>query len=79
MEGVNEGMIKLIIRAADHVIVGAHLRSIHATDMIGGIAALIEAGMTAEQAAETVFPHPTVSEIIPEAFHAALGKAIHSA
>ena len=79
VEGVNEGMIKLIIRAADHVIVGAHLRSIHATDMIGGIAALIEAGMTAEQAAETVFPHPTVSEIIPEAFHAALGKAIHSA
>lgn len=79
VEGMAEGMIKVIVAPESHVIVGAHIRGVHATDMIGGVAALIAARVTAEQAANAVFPHPTVSEIIPEALHAALGKAIHSA
>jgi dihydrolipoamide dehydrogenase len=33
---------------------------------------------TAEEMTTTVHPHPTVAEIVPEAFHAALGKAIHA-
>jgi dihydrolipoamide dehydrogenase len=32
---------------------------------------------TAEEIIHSVHPHPTVSEIVPEAFMAAYGKAIH--
>jgi len=32
---------------------------------------------TADEIIDTIHPHPTVSESIPEAFMAAYGKAIH--
>ena len=36
----------------------------HASEMIGGLTAAIVSGMTEEQLGATVFPHPTVSEIL---------------
>jgi len=78
VEGENEGFIKVIVKASDHQLLGAHLWCSRATDMIGGFAALIKAEAVADDLIAAVFPHPTVSEIIPEAFHSAFGKPIHS-
>lgn len=77
VEGSTEGLIKVIVAEPYNEIVGVHIYGIHSTDMIGGISIAMQAEAAAEDIAAAIFPHPTVSEIIPEAFHAALGKAIH--
>ena len=77
VEGETEGMVKVIVDAAIDEILGVHIYGIHATDMIGGISSAMTAEATAEEIINAVYPHPTVSESIPEAFMAAYGKAIH--
>lgn len=77
VEGEETGLVKVITEAKYGEILGVHIYGIHATDMIAEIVLAMELEATAEDIAETIHPHPTVSEIIPEAFHAALGRAIH--
>ena len=51
---------------------------IHATDMIAEASAAMKLESTAEELAMAIHPHPTVSEIMHEAMHAAsCGNAIH--
>ena len=78
VEGKSKGIIKVIIDSEFGEILGAHLYGIHATDMIAEVVLAMNLECTAEEIALTVHAHPTVSEVIPEVFHAALGKAIHS-
>lgn len=78
VEGESQGLIKVIVEAEFGEILGAHLYGIHATDMIAEVVLAMNLESTAEEIALAVHPHPTVSEVIPEAFHAVLGKAIHS-
>ncbi len=47
------------------------------TEMIAGLVAARQNGLTAKQVAGSVHPHPTMSEGIMEAIEAAYGKAIH--
>ncbi len=77
VEGDTDGVVKVIVDAELGEILGVHLYGKHVTDMIAGmsVAATLEA--TAEEIIESIHPHPTVSEAIPEAFMAAFGKAIH--
>ncbi|MEG1477810.1 MAG: dihydrolipoyl dehydrogenase, partial [Oscillospiraceae bacterium] len=58
------GFIKLVDRAEDKKLIGAQLMCPHASEMIGGITAAINAGITREIMESTVFPHPTISETI---------------
>lgn len=77
--GAEGGMVKVITEEKYGEIVGVHLYCIHATDMISEAAAAMTLEATAEEIAMTIHPHPTVSEVIHEAMHAACGgKAIHS-
>lgn len=78
VEGENTGLIRVIIEPEFGEILGAHCMAPHATDMIAEIALAMNAEATAQEIIATIHPHPTLSEIIPEAFHAALGRAIHS-
>ena len=78
VEGSAEGLIKVIIDAKYNEILGVHIYGIHATDMISESVLAMSLEATAEEVTLAVHPHPTIAEIIPEAFHAALGKAIHS-
>lgn len=75
--GEEEGLIKVILEPKYNEIVGVHLYCIHATDMIAEAVLAMKLESTGEEVAKTVHPHPTVSEIYHEAFHAALGRAIH--
>lgn len=77
IEDETAGFIKVIVSSDVHEILGAHIMGPHATDMIAEVALAMGMEATADTITNTVHPHPTVSEIIPEAFHAALHKAIH--
>ncbi|MDR1954237.1 MAG: FAD-dependent oxidoreductase, partial [Clostridiales Family XIII bacterium] len=77
VEGDERGLIKVVTEAKYGEILGVHLYCIHATDMIAEAVTAMNAEATAEDVASSIHPHPTVSEAVQEAFHAALGRAIH--
>ena len=64
-EGVN-GICKVVI-GNDGKILGAHVLGNPASEIITLAGMAITMGLTAEQWARTVFPHPTVGEIFKEA------------
>ena len=64
-EGVN-GICKVVL-GSDGKVLGAHVLGNPASEIITLAAMAITLGLTAEQWARTVFPHPTVSEIFKEA------------
>lgn len=65
--GAEAGYIKTVAREADGVLVGAQLICPRATDLVGELALAIAAGLTADKVAGVIHPHPTFSEMIPEA------------
>jgi len=76
--GEERGIVKVITDLKYGEILGAHLYCIHATDMIAEMAAAMKLEATAGEIAHTVHPHPTISETIMEAMHAAAdGSAIN--
>jgi dihydrolipoamide dehydrogenase len=77
VEGEEDGMIKVIIDGNLGEILGVHMFSLHATDMISEAVVAMNLEATAEEIINTIHPHPTVSEAIHEAFHASMDKAIH--
>jgi dihydrolipoamide dehydrogenase len=75
--GDDRGMIKVITEPRYQEIVGVHIFGLHATDLIAEAAVAMNLEATAEEVAMSIHPHPTISEIYHEAFHAAMDKAIH--
>jgi len=72
----NTGFIKLIADASGR-LVGVHMIGPHVTEMIGAAATLVSLSITAKQAAQVIYPHPTLSEAFMEGIHALAGHAIH--
>ena len=72
-----EGFIKTIFDANTGELLGAHMIGVDVTELIQGysIAKNIEA--TEEDIMHTVFPHPTLSEMMHESVLEAFNKAIH--
>ena len=62
-----QGSVKLVADASDGRILGVHVVGSYASEMIWGVAALIEQELRVSDAREIVFPHPTVCEAIREA------------
>ena len=79
VEGETTGLIKIIADRRTGELYGAHIMGPRATDLIGELAAALYLEATAESMTCMVHPHPTLSEIIPEAALSALGKGLHSA
>lgn len=77
IEGDDRGIIKIVSESRYGEIVGVHLFCVHATEMIAELSVAIGLECTADELAKAVHPHPTVSESILEACHAAISKAIH--
>jgi dihydrolipoamide dehydrogenase len=73
----NFGFAKIVAETKEKKILGVHLIGEHVTELIAGPSGMISLGCTAEQLAQTVHPHPTISEAIMEAAHALMGHAIH--
>ena len=61
------GFIKVVADSESHRILGAQMMCARATDMISQFAVAVAKGLTLEDLAAVVFPHPTFSEGILEA------------
>lgn len=72
-----EGFIKVLADKDTHRIIGMHMVGENVSEMIMIGSVAIDKGLTLEELAHTIFPHPTISEFIKEACEAALQKAIH--
>lgn len=68
--GKTDGFVKLISDAKSDKLIGVHLIGADVTEIIGGMVLAMNLGATAEQVANTVFPHPTMSEGIKDAAEA---------
>jgi dihydrolipoamide dehydrogenase len=77
IEGDAVGFTKLVVDADTDDVLGVHIIGPHATELIAeaGLARYLNASV--QELASTVHPHPTVSEVIGEAAHDAMGHAIH--
>ncbi|MDX6751325.1 dihydrolipoyl dehydrogenase [Geminicoccaceae bacterium 1502E] len=75
--GDPEGMVKTVFDARTGELLGAHMIGAEVTELIQGytIARTMEA--TELDLMHTVFPHPTLSEMMHEAVLDAYGRAIH--
>ena len=58
------GLVKVIVDAESHVLLGVHMIGTPASEIIFGAATMIEAELRVEELREIVFPHPTVSEAL---------------
>jgi dihydrolipoamide dehydrogenase len=75
--GEETGLVKVIFEEQSGELLGAHMVGSEVTEMVQGfsIAKTIEA--TEEDLMHTIFPHPTLSEMMHEAVLEACGKSIH--
>lgn len=62
--GEADGMCKLIFRADDETLIGAHIMGAEAAILAQQCCDFITANRTASQIKETIFGHPTLSEVI---------------
>ena len=72
-----EGMVKIVVNNADSVVVGCQAVGPHVTDMIADATVAVQNRLTADQFADTIHPHPTLSEAFHEAVEVALGHPIN--
>jgi len=75
--GEPEGMIKTIFNAKTGELLGAHMVGAEVTELIQGYVVGRQLETTEEDLMHTVFPHPTLSEMMHESVLDAYGKAIH--
>ena len=73
----NEGFVKIVSEKKYNELLGVFMIGPHVTELLAGPTGLIGLESTVEELAHTVHPHPTLSEVVMEAAHVALGQAIH--
>jgi dihydrolipoamide dehydrogenase len=77
IEGENEGFVKIVGESKYDEVLGVHLLHAHAGEMIAEGVAILNGELTVEALANSIHPHPTLSEAVAEATHAYFGHAIH--
>ncbi|TAN58133.1 MAG: dihydrolipoyl dehydrogenase [Rhodospirillales bacterium] len=75
--GETEGLVKTVFDAKTGELLGAHMIGPEVTEMIQGYCIARTLESTEAELMHTVFPHPTVSEMMHEAVLDAWGRAIH--
>lgn len=75
--GETEGLIKVIFDEKTGELLGAHMFGAEVTEMIQGFVIAKQAQLTEEDLMQTIFAHPTMSEMMHEAVLDAYGKVIH--
>jgi dihydrolipoamide dehydrogenase len=74
-EGESDGLAKVIYRQDTGEILGAHILGLHASDLIQEAANAIAQGHSVTELSYCVHTHPTLSEVLDEAFKRAVVKA----
>ncbi|MGD9863560.1 MAG: dihydrolipoyl dehydrogenase [Pseudodonghicola sp.] len=75
--GEPEGMVKTVFDAKTGELLGAHMVGAEVTELIQGYVIGRTLETTEAELMQTVFPHPTLSEMMHETVLDAYGRAIH--
>ncbi len=75
--GEAAGMIKTVFDATTGELLGAHMIGAEVTELIQGYVIAKTGELTDAELSHTIFPHPTLSEMMHEAVLAADGAALH--
>jgi dihydrolipoamide dehydrogenase len=75
--GKSEGFVKVVREKKYDEVLGVHIIGAHATDLIAEACVALQMEATDEELFRTMHAHPTLSEAVAEAAHAAHGSAIH--
>ncbi|MFM9829642.1 MAG: FAD-dependent oxidoreductase, partial [Sphingomonas sp.] len=75
--GEAEGFIKTVFDAKTGELLGAHMVGAEVTELIQGYTVGKQLETTEVELMQTVFPHPTLSEMMHESVLAAYGRALH--
>ena len=75
--GAAEGLVKTIFDAETGELLGAHMVGAEVTELIQGYVIAREGELTEETLMHTVFPHPTLSEMMHESVLASQGRVLH--
>ncbi|MEI7493747.1 MAG: dihydrolipoyl dehydrogenase [Alphaproteobacteria bacterium] len=75
--GEPEGLVKTIYDAKTGELLGAHMIGAEVTELVQGFAIGKTLETTEEEMMHTIFPHPTLSEMMHESTLDAYGKVIH--
>ena len=76
--GDDQGMAKTVFDAKTGKLLGAHLVGPEVTELIQGFVVAMNLETTEEELMHTVFPHPTLSEVMKESVLDAYGKALNA-
>jgi dihydrolipoamide dehydrogenase len=75
--GEPEGLVKTVFDAKTGELLGAHMCGAEVTELIQGFVVGKTLETTEAELIQTVFPHPTLSEMMHESTLAAFGRVIH--
>ena len=75
--GETEGLVKTVFDARTGELLGAHMVGAEVTELIHGFVIAIGLETTEEDLMHTIFPHPTLSEMMHESVLDAYDRAIH--
>ena len=75
--GEPEGFVKTVFDARTGELLGAHMIGAEVTELIQGYTIGKTAELVEQDFINTVFPHPTLSEMMHESVLAAFGRVIH--
>ncbi|MFS2317653.1 dihydrolipoyl dehydrogenase [Maricaulis sp. D1M11] len=75
--GDDQGLVKTVFDAKTGELLGAHMIGAEVTELIQGYVVARQLETTEAELMHTVFPHPTLSEMMHESVLSAYGKALH--
>jgi dihydrolipoamide dehydrogenase len=75
--GEPEGLVKTIFDEKTGELIGAHLVGAEVTELIQGFVIAMNCEATEEELIHSIFPHPTLSEMMHESVLDAYGRVIH--
>ena len=75
--GEPHGFIKIVAEKQYGGILGIHIIGPKATELVASSVALLAGEMTVAELVQTMYPHPTLNEVFPEAARAVHGRALN--
>jgi len=75
--GEDQGLVKTIFDKSTGELLGAHMIGAEVTELIQGFVIAMNCETTEEELLHSIFPHPTLSEMMYESVLDAYGRVIH--
>jgi dihydrolipoamide dehydrogenase len=75
--GEDQGLVKVVFEKRTGQLLGAHMVGAEVTELIQGYVVAMNLETTEEELMHTVFPHPTLSEMMKEAVLDAYGRVLN--